>query len=547
MASDLISDICQRPRKLAPVNHCPINRKSLQILSNQVLLRYKLFMLFISLFASGVSAQQNLLLHYATKGQEHHSGTADLEVTKCEVSVNKNQLHFEVEVKDDQLQLNSGRINSDHVEFWFTINTENKQLYSLENRGYINNSEDEVDDEAWMYFGTPYSFEPRDPNEDFEEQFKQSFAGKTHYLNIPEEVIDNAEVKMHRDFSGLVHWGVFSDTSILFDSHLYKQSELPRQLPPLTSNFTETSEGWKLSINFRIEHLVFLRKIKTSDLRLNVVVFDQDEDGLAIHSLTEAYAWGDVTGFPSVKLDQPLTIPLDAAYQDYEQSPFFNETNSYVFYDGQWKPHIEAYDTDYWWDDLYDIDWMPITLSRQKVRIGPHAAFIYDRGGDVQLLHFPKQNRWIETELIYEELKDSFDIITFNDGGVGFFNRTSYMQSPWGTGPCGACMHFVTELIRITENGVEAILSMDYNSGNMVCRWSFEMEIEEYWIPDFEFASEDYEEEVSPIDTEFIEWDAERNQLLIPCSNEHYEQDSEEKTIVRIGWDEEWNPILVDP
>jgi hypothetical protein len=330
-----------------------------------------------------------------------------------------------------------------------------------------------------------------------------------------------AEVKTKKEFSGTVHWGVYEDSTVMYDLEFYDYIIGPIVAPPTNKAvYQKRDDGYRVKVAFTPEQLLFLKRSKVHAQKLNIVVFDQDVSGKTLHTLTTDYNWGEVKSFPTLPLDPPLTIDVSDTYTDYESSAWLQ---LYYFEGGSWKT-VAPYDNRIrFYQPYYNISWEAQELSRTEVLIGKHQLYYYNELG---LLFFPQSNHWIHTDYDLEQLKN-VTTIEFNDGSIAFYNSLSFMQNPYGHGPCGACDHEQTDIYLIGEKGPQLILSADVNMGNLVCIWrEHDIELAEEWIPEFGKQR----------------WNRELEQLTVPVYNERGESTTPKNML--ISWDKEWKPVI---
>ena len=468
--------------------------------------------IFYFLFATLITSGQSTLAFHNTYGIKHHTGIADLSIEKAIYYVENNQLHFEFFIKDDQVILENGQLNSDHLEFWFTVNEKTDVLYSM-------NTNDEHT--GWYYYEV--GDRQISPSK-LHDQFRKDYIDFESWRNMGiDSAFYEAEVKTKKDFTGTVHWGIYTDTSILYDLRSYEN--MSSQLIPPAANkarYEIKDGGYSVKISFTPEQLLFLRKSKVSFQKLNIVVFDQDASGKSLHTLSNNYQWGEVAGFPSIKLNPSLTIGVSKTYTDFESSGEFYG-HLYYFGAGTWELIFPSDDRIRFYQPYYYLSWDVRGLSREEVFIGKHRLFFYNEPG---YLFFPSSNKWIHTDYELEQVKN-IKTIRFKDSSIAFYNEFYYMQNPYGHGPCGACDHEQTDIYLLSEKGPKMILSADINMGNMLCLWrEHNIEIGEGWMPEFDKQI----------------WNMELEQLTVPAYNER-DDITTDKNIV-ISWDKEWKPIV---
>jgi hypothetical protein len=473
-------------------------------------IKWALF-IFLLLRSFSTAFGQHQLEFHPTYGNRHHTGTADLSIENAIYYLENNQLWFEFFIKDDQVMLNNGDLNSDHLEFWFTVNEKSDVLFSM------NTSEEYT---GWYY----YHLEDKPATTaSLHDQFRNDYIGFESWQHGEvDSAFYTADVKTKKEFTGTVHWGVYPDTLIMHDIKFYDY--LPDQLVAPTADkavYEIKDGGYSVKVHFTPEQLLFLNESTVRFQKLNVVVFDQDESGKSLHTLTKNYRWGEVDGFPSLQLDPPLTINVSDTYTDFESSSGL--FHLYFFEGDNWKIIAPSDDRIRFYQPYYSITWNVQNVNREEIFIGEQQLYFYD---EPRLLFFPQSNHWIDTDYELEQVKN-IRTIEFKDGSIAFYNTISYMQNAYGHGPCGGCDHEQTDIYLLNEKGPQLILSADINMGNMQCIWrEHDIEITEEWIPEFDKQS----------------WNMELEELTVPALNDR-DYTATNKNIV-ISWDQEWQPII---
>lgn len=499
------------------------------------------------LFAFGLHAQTNLQFNYATYGANNHSGEADLQVKSANYKVEDNSIVFEFNIIDDEVKLDPDNLNTDHIEFWFSANEHANRLFKLKQKDDEEAYDEENDEYSyyeneWFELG---NYDKRISEEDLIDQFRQDYFWQfSERTDDPDSSIFTAEVYDKYDMAGTSHWGIYADTSILFDREQYVTIEAPSKASEVNYTYTLTHDGYQLKVAFSPEQLIFVPSHLFYHIRLNVVIFDQDTKGLALHTLTQNYTWGNPRELNSYFLGAPLTIDVEEAVSDYTEFTYCYDC-FYYFRNGVWQLYQKYSDLEDWGDNLYQVDYFPLGFSRKEAQIGPNKVWVYSNADDEAFyLYFPnekanKQKQAIDISMgMYDfgsfsnfdfKIPDSLKLYPFKDGSVGFVMPSEYPHNTYGRGPCGACYHLVLIFYHISDAGLQRLLAVDHLDGNLVTHWSHELDIDDNWIPQFDQ----------------ITWDMEKEQLTIPCieTDDAYAPD----VPFVFAWDENWKPYLVKP
>jgi hypothetical protein len=92
--------------------------------------RLIVLILFTCFVLSPIIAQDKLEFN-PTYGVSNYHGESDLKVVSANYQLINKKLVFEIEVFDNEVVFNENKLESDHLEFWFSINEESEKLFKI--------------------------------------------------------------------------------------------------------------------------------------------------------------------------------------------------------------------------------------------------------------------------------------------------------------------------------------------------------------------------------------------------------------------------------
>ena len=378
-----------------------------------------------------------------------------------------------------------------------------------------------------MYFGwAQYDWKINDKSiQQIKSSFLSDLKDKINYKNFYDDQIDTLfteNLMAKKDFFGMVHYGVFKDDWLMFDKNNYLSNELPSTPLKLYYSLIPIESGYKLKIEFSPEDLVFLKKVKTEWLRLNIVFFDYDKSGLSIHSNSNQYEWGQSSTFKALQLNPPLEINIPAHWEIFQQNQDFYE-GLFVKGEEKWKA-IKSYSEQVmWWDRVGELFWDEIVLKVDTLIDKKDTLMIFNYGNQYNQVYIKNYNTWFSTLKDIPKIIDS-SLIRMKKNKLGFIDISRFIQSPWGYGPCGACEHEALPLYLIENNRTNEILNIDLNEGNFQTYWPKDFNLADTIIPDFSSAK----------------WNKTKNQLELRIG----EIEEETNQTLIIGFDKNWNYLI---
>lgn len=465
-----------------------------------------------------VYAQEKAKMYFNTgmKWPENHNGVNDFSIVNANYWVANNQLHIEIEVKDDELIFKGTQLNSDHVEVWFSALENTHQVFKI------------ADPDSGFYTDWAFAeFENEDSTlaqkkQRFIEHEKVAMPFYDYYFSEQEMAhLNVSHVLVSRDLSGTAHYGFFNDSSMVFDIKCaYSLEYVPSKVPDYELEKTNTGYTFKLTCDpsdfFTVGHFPI------SEIKCNVIFFDEDKDGLSIHTYSNKYEWGEVDYFKKLTLNPSLNSTMPKEWQWLTQTGNHNSNLFGVFNGDNWELRRLIYNNDDWYDFTYDMYWEDVSPTFEYFEIfGDSLVFYYLDGHNV--IHKPNTHLWLETEADLDFVKDSA-FFKFSDGSFGFLSISYFLQNPYGRGPCGACDHEKLTIQRISENNVDRIFEADANLGNVETWWSEELMMPKEYVPDFTT----------------LKWDNEKQTFYLRLIDEYVGR----KFNLEFGWNEKWQPCV---
>jgi len=438
---------------------------------------------------------------YPVYGQENIENKQDFSAT-TELLVEDNRLVLIVTVQDDEYIQEGDLILKDHVEIWLQAGPEPQAFYHYE------------DD----FEGGLYSWR-QNATKDSIPAFCESL-GESMSWEAAE--IEPANVSVKKDFTGMVHYGIGQHQIELFDAEMYHFFDLPIENKNLVKHeFRETEMGWIVVAYFPMESLVFLKKTEINTLNFSIDVFDKDSDGLSVLSTRQELVWGQTDHFVHLDLKHtPLKIEAQPGWNlmNYVEWPGYflsHDGEDWEFY--YWNAHQEN-----WWDEAPSVELASTQLDYHVVEMDGHTIErLTDNGATLQYAVDG-------IEVGYHGTPDTLSLFHFPDGTLGVIAYNSYMQNPWGRGPCGACEHSNATFLRLDQQQ-QPLLHWDTNEGMMETR----IEVDTLW-QEFEMGSL------------LWEWKKEGETLLLYQDKMEWQPDSTSMSkTYEIGWNEKWEPQLL--
>ncbi len=83
------------------------------------------------LFVSFSLLSQDLKF-FPIQGAKNHSGESDFTILSSKLEIKSDKLVFTFDIQDDEVSINSKDINSDHLEFWFSLDNKDNDLLSID-------------------------------------------------------------------------------------------------------------------------------------------------------------------------------------------------------------------------------------------------------------------------------------------------------------------------------------------------------------------------------------------------------------------------------
>ncbi len=443
---------------------------------------------------------------YPVWGADNITGAQDI-AASASLYCTGDSIIVEVRVIDDVLIENDDPLHCDHVEIWFA-------LPDIQNSDYL-------------AYGTGLFRHRDNPDSSLdpvqfarEHEFPQSEEELRRYGIYEYEIIDPARFYRQTVFFGMVHYGLFPGgrDPLRYDNEFYARSGMPADAATsIRHQLRRSANGYHLRAAFPPAALAFLQLPEMQDIRVMIDVIDVDHAGGRQESLLSSapkHEWGQPRSFERVSLARPLAANMsslpDSVFHIVERRPvmqYFGPGDwRFVAWRELWPDYYPSKVWDmlglirYEWDDyryelrdttvdgvqlseLREFDsrfssedsrFVSYIINGNAIKGFSHPAIMAPDGipAYIRRSDYEEGNDDIESER-----SDDKVFVRLPDGGLGFFLLDSFQQSPWGRGPCGACIIVDVNFYRLSGTGIEQLFGLEYNLGNLWLRFDDERKI----------------------------------------------------------------------
>ena len=238
-------------------------------------------------------------------GAKNYTGPRDISATAKIQTAGDNNLYITVAVKDDDPIISDDYINSDHVEIWLAVPSDQLIDYPA----------------SYIYWKHLKAYYKTNPDHADLINLKRAFAGRDTQECKGDDGVrrDTGDFNVFRKARinfGFVHYGIMPGAT---NVHVYDQKYSPNvdlsdpgSMAKVVSMKT-TSDGYKFTLQLPPAALGYVTKYGVSKLRFMIDVVDRDSGkGVTVLSTSENRVWGDPNTFSELTLKDPISVPINS-------------------------------------------------------------------------------------------------------------------------------------------------------------------------------------------------------------------------------------------